>query len=325
MGHHAKAELMYSAPIPASRIVGAINIIIVLVFGGQNLSSYFQSTATICFFLCGCCFLLLPVGCLEMYLYRNVSGRTWQERYGSTPVAWALLGIYYGCFWSFAVHAVRLIANWDCDICAGNPASSKSYFRAAYWLHVFPSFVIAVFSPLQYTESIRKFKSYLIHRWVGRLVLLASVVHQASATVLFASELFFSKADCTLFGDMGQCDGWRYRIYVSGFVPKTVLAWSAIVLGFVRARQGRFAEHGRWMYRLGAMWVITIVVAHIIIYPVGYLVGPQWKYAVGEWTEWLFVIPMEIYIRRSGRFPLGPSRTKEVEVLAEPFVKKEVV
>lgn len=288
-----------------SLAVVSFNVLVVFVFGSQNLSTYLQSTASLSFPLGVLCFILAPLLCVEAFYHQNVSGHSWHERYGDSPVGGVLLGVYYACFWSFAVHAAILISTWQCDICTGNPASGTGYFTVAYWLHVFPSLVIAIASPLQFTPSIRKLRGYSVHRWIGRLILLASVMHQASATVLFVSELFFSKVDCALVdpAEVGQC-GWLYRIYVAGFVPKNLLAWAAIVMGYLTARRKRFAEHGRWMYRLAAMWIITIVVAHIIIYPVGFAVGPQYKYAIGEWTEWLFVVPMEAYIRRSGRFLL---------------------
>lgn len=299
-----------------NRSVLMLNILVVLVFGGQNLSSYHSndlgSATTTTLVLCAGCFILVPVLGLETWMYQNKQGETWHDRYGNTPVSGVCLAILYACMWAFVPHVVTLLASWKCDICDGNPAAAHSFFHVAYWLHVIPSGVIAVAGPLQFTPAVRKLCRYAVHRWLGRFILVASVVHQASATALFVSEEWYSKVGCS--AGEADCGGWTYRIYVAGFIPKNLLSWTAIVLGFAAARQKRFAEHGAWMYRLGAMWIITVIVAHIIIYPVGWLVGPEWKYAAGEWIEWLFVIPAEIYIRKSGRFNLNAEAESRIKV-----------
>lgn len=296
-----------SAQLQPSWGVLALNICIVLVFGVQHLSTYFPGLMGTTLALYPVCFALMPVIGLEAYWYRNKFGDTWHEKFGGTPISGIFLAICYLCFWSMVVHVGILLATSQCDICDGNPAAEKWFFHHAYWLHVLPSGLIAIAGPLQYTPAIRKAFSFAVHRWLGRVLLMASVVHQASATVLFVSEEFYSRVDC-LPGDP-MCGGWPYRFYVAGFIPKNLVSWAAIVLGWRAARQKRIAEHGRWMYRLGAMWVITIVVAHLIVYPVFAVVGPTYKYAVGEWVEWFFVVPAEIYIRKSGRFKLEEDAT----------------
>lgn len=294
--------LPYPAKSANSFYIVVFNICGVLVFGGQNLSSYFASTTETQWFvfLCIACGAYVPAVGLEMYWFRDKSGQSWHERYGETPASTMLVGILYACFWGMVVHVIALIATQDCDICGDAfPISSKSYYHAAYWIHVVPSGVIALFGPFQFTPKVRKYCDFCIHRWIGRLVLLASAVHQASATVLLVSNLFFNKKEVS------------YRIYSSAFIIKNMICWTATVKGFITARQKRIAEHGIWMYRLGGMWVVTIITAHVVIYPIAFIVGQDLSFTVSEWANLIIpILLVEIYVRKSGRFDFDPHSGK---------------
>mmetsp|Transcript_1015 Transcript_1015/g.3144 ORF Transcript_1015/g.3144 Transcript_1015/m.3144 type:complete len:136 (-) Transcript_1015:636-1043(-) len=109
---------------PTLRII-ALNACIVLVFGVQNLSTYFPRFMGTTLVLYPACFALMPVIGLEAYVYRNKFGDTWHDKFGDTPISVIFLAICYMCFWSFVVHVGDLLANRQCDICDGNPAADK--------------------------------------------------------------------------------------------------------------------------------------------------------------------------------------------------------
>jgi hypothetical protein len=209
--------------------------------------------------------------------------------------------VLYACLLGFVGHIIQLLLSYDCDICTGYigkewpPGSTiEKYYPSAFWLHAIPAGIISLLCPFQLTEQVRKWNDYKAHRWIGRVVLIASCVHQTSATYLTISNLFFNRHKSFPTSWMAN------TVYALGFVPFNI--WTSTIQGWRCARRGWIVEHGAWMYRLSSMWVITVVLFRWLNGTLAVFFGPEWGTALHVWFAFAWTIPLEIFLQRSGRF-----------------------
>ena len=273
---------------------------------GNLLSYLFDAGWPVVYIYAGVSFAasvaLLTAGLL-MHKRRNLAAATWQQQYCSPPTQLVALGVFYLCFWGFVGHVLQLIIDRHCNVCDGligktwpwpEYALVERYFPSAFWVHASTSAIIALLAPLQFTETIRKWNSFQAHRWIGRTVLLASCVHQAGATYLTISNLFFNRHNDFKTSTAAN------RLYALGFVPFNIYTVTATVQGWRCARLRRINEHIAWMHRLGAVWII-FVIEFRLVNPILMMIDVQWGLAVHLSVMALCLIPLEVYIKESGR------------------------
>merc|ERR1712117_619825 len=94
---------------------------------------------------------------------------------------------------------------------------------------------------------------------------------------------------------------WANTLVAVGGVPFNIYSWVATIQGWRCAWQGRIVEHGAWMYRLGCMWLITIVEFRCMMPLYSMLLGDEWGLALQFPGALLWVITLEIYLKKSGR------------------------
>jgi len=288
-------ELLLYFVVGSTLILG--NLLSYIVDAGWSILWYQWYLSVTCLTL-----LLLPFLGALVFRSRDRTATTWYKQYCNTPGQRLAMIVFYACFWGFVGHVMQLIVNDDCDVCTGligktwpKLSNVAQYFPALFWVHATTSGVIALLAPLQFTEKIRKWNEFRAHRWIGRLVLLASCVHQIGATYLTISNLFFNRHNAFP-------TSWAANtVYALGFVPFNIFAWMATIQGWRCARQRRINEHGAWMYRLGGMWIIFVIFFRVIDPPLEML-DEEWGLALHMPTMFLWMIPLEIYIQKSGRF-----------------------
>merc|ERR1712176_1454289 len=99
----------------------------------------------------------------------------------------------------FVGKASVLFASGVCATCsktwfAGISEFLGEYFPGVFWWHVGAAALISLLGPFQFTEKVRKWRKFQLHRLIGRTVLVASCIHQASATYMCISNIFFNRA-----------------------------------------------------------------------------------------------------------------------------------
>lgn len=246
----------------------------------------------------------LPCIAVAVYLGRNKDGANWYEQYRNTAAQRCGMMLFYLILWGSFGHIVQLLSLWYCDICHGFFGKTfyswaqtlAFYYPSAYWVHVIPACLISLLGPLQLTEKIRKWRSFLAHRWIGRVVLLASFVHQISASYIVISNLCFNRHH--LFPTSVVAN----RVYALAFVPLNMYGMTATIMGYITVRQRQLKEHGAWMYRLAGIWFFTVFGFRVLNGPMVVIFGPEWGVALHVWVAISWTIPLEIYLQKSGRF-----------------------
>merc|ERR1712196_467795 len=78
------------------------------------------------------------------------------------------------------------------------------------------------------------------------------------------------------------------------------------------------------MYRLASMWVITIIIFRWFNNIMSLFFGPEWGVALHVPLAFLWTVPLEIFLRRSGRFDWSKEgrivAAREVSQLQCPFL-----
>lgn len=237
-----------------------------------------------------CALLVLFISC-DMYLSRDKQAANWYQRYKGTPGMLALQLAVLACFWIFNFDIIGLFFFWGCSICKsmGTNAIGKVIYKYFFWFHVGACFPIAVLGPLQFFERVRKSRSFVFHRWFGKILLLDSLVHQGCVSALVTMGMLNSK----------NWDGW---LYYSALAVLNLYAWVAIIIGWPAAIRKDIPTHGAYMHRLGAMW-FAIVTAFRVFRPFARAIHEDWEDSIAGWATVFFCIgTVEIYLRMSGRF-----------------------
>lgn len=243
------------------------------------------------FWVTVCCFLAALAIAGDMYVCRDPKAPNWYHRYKTTPGMLAAQTTVLSCFWVFNFDIVGLLFAWGCDTCKSvNSPSVRAYaYKFAFWSHVLTCIPIALLGPLQFSEKLRKFHGFLLHRWFGRILLLASVVHQASVSMLIIISLQTWK-------------DWPDRLYYFALAVMNMYAWVAIIVGWPAGVRKNIPTHGAHMHRLGAMW-FGIVVAFRVFRPFAGAVSKTWEDPIVAWAVAICCIgAVEVYLLKSGRF-----------------------
>ncbi|MEV6997420.1 DUF2306 domain-containing protein [Streptomyces sp. NPDC093982] len=132
--------------------------------------------------------------------------------------------------------------------------SEHPLFFPLLMIHIVGSTVAIITCVLQVWPSLRRRKPH-IHRLSGRLYVLAGIYPAASTALVL-----------TLV--------WPYAPLNAASDILTSILWLSITTyGFVLARQGRTADHRRWMLRSFAL-TMTVVSNTILLLPIGWVVKP---------------------------------------------------
>jgi hypothetical protein len=139
-----------------------------------------------------------------------------------------------------------------------NPKRSRIplHFPAHYWLvvgHVLTGNVVMVTLVLQLWPWLRR-RHPAVHRWSGRLYVFAGALPSAGFAIAMLPISF---------------PAGRIGVAMSAFL------WSVTsVIGWVKLRQGNYAEHRRWM-----LYSVAIVWGQVMW---GFLIGKGWFW----WSPW---------------------------------------
>eukprot|EP00929_Paragymnodinium_shiwhaense_P113336 TRINITY_DN81604_c0_g1_i1.p1 TRINITY_DN81604_c0_g1~~TRINITY_DN81604_c0_g1_i1.p1 ORF type:complete len:311 (-),score=12.54 TRINITY_DN81604_c0_g1_i1:360-1292(-) len=264
------------------------------------------------------CCLIFALIMLDMYTSGDKAGATWCQRYSTTAgVLVGQLVVCIGSFWCAAADMLEIFSHVGCGPCKDyslDALNIQHFFKAIYYFHVIPCFVVGALGPLQFYEPLRKRSSFLIHRWIGRLLLVGSIFQQSTASVMIT--MYMVK------GSFRGGDPFLSRVYHASLYVLNVYAWVAVIVGWRAAVRKDIPIHGAHMHRLGAAWC-AIVVGYRIVQPplVLLLGGNDWAAAIAGWLIDVVVIGFtELYLRKSGRFaapalsarcPLTASRGEE--------------
>ena len=243
-----------------------------------------------------------------MWHFQDTTGSTLHTQYFDTPGVIVFQSIMVMAFWVFIHHVVVLYTNGDCTICDYPRVFDKPVFKVvlakAFWIHIGCAGAVSLIAPFQFIEKVLKFNYFIIHRNLGRVVLVASVFHQASASVMLTMQLFGNEV--THFHSR-----WHFCCYISSFGFFNVYTWTAIIKGWTAIRRNDVPTHGSYMMRLGSMWLCVVVYQRCIV-PVAFWILPMLSttdyslgnaYIVVAWgTLFVGVVPVELYLKYSGRF-----------------------
>lgn len=298
----------------SSICIATISLLGGCVFLAQQLSANYQLTpdvdvyvpsflqtptaANVSSFLC---ILITPLVALEMYWHRDHSSLTWYGRYKDTTGVVIFQVVSTLCFMAFFAHVATIHLLEECSSCktvSFVDAGMEAVFRFAYWSHVTPSLFISILAPLQFLEPVRKFWSFFVHRWVGRILMLCAVLHQLSATAMISAEV----NSATLHGAVAGSFVWWHTIVV--FFAFNIWAWVAIIVGWwaIARKSPNIKLHGEMMHRLGASWFSNICAGRMIFMPM-MILSPEWAFLVGlPLTLLVCFIATEIYLKYAGRF-----------------------
>jgi len=245
---------------------------------------------------------------LMWHFQDTTPGNTLHKQYFYTPGVVVFQTIMVVTCWVFIHHVLLLIMNGNCTICDYPRVFDRPIFKKilakAFWVHIVCAGVVSLIAPFQFIEKIRTFNDYAIHRKMGRIVLVASIFHQTSASVMLTMQLFGNEV--THFHSR-----LHYYCYIGSFVFFNIYTWTAIIKGWTAIRQEDVQTHGANMMRLGSMWVCVVVYQRCIV-PIAFWILSKVSstdsslgngYIVVAWsTLFVGIVPVELYLKYSGRF-----------------------
>ena len=230
--------------------------------------------------------------------------------------------------WVFIRHVFIVLTNGDCTICDYPRVFDKvshslycSYYRfaqtltihsqpifkkvlsKAFWVHIICAGVVSLIAPFQFIEKVRTFNNYAIHRKMGRIVLVASIFHQTSASVMLTMQLFGNEV-------VHFHSRLHYYCYIGSFGFFNIYTWSAIIKGWTAIRRKDIIAHRANMMRLGSMWLCVVVYQRCIV-PITFWILSKLSstdtslgngYIAVAWsTLFVGIVPVELYLK-CGRF-----------------------
>jgi len=155
----------------------------------------------------------------------------------------------------------------------------------ATWLHILPGGAFLLLAPLQFSSQIRR-RHIRIHRWSGRLLLVAAIVMAVPA--------FY-------FGTLMPYGGLGEAVAIATFGSLFLLA---IGQGYIAIRRRQVARHREWMIRVFALALAISTVRIIMgvldyaLTPAGY--SPRWIFVISVWTGWIITLgAAELWIRHT--------------------------
>jgi hypothetical protein len=267
-----------------------------------------------------CSLFLVPVVLLEMHWHQDRSGITWYERYKDTPGVFVFQAVATICFMGFVIHVLSLLGLRLCDLCDGpfgvffSSEAMKLLFIVAYWSHIAPSAFICILAPLQFLEPVRKFQNFFVHRWAGRVILVCAVLHQSGASLMLLVEFKSSRADGS---DAGTVPFYSHLAVSAAF---NLYAWVSLIVGWnaVLRKSPDIPLHGAMMHRLGGSWFAIICTFRVVALPLVPILGDAWGLSMGSWVAFFgTIIPLEAYLKYSGRFDPAVPDSKKCPFLAQ--------
>lgn len=161
-------------------------------------------------------------------------------------------------------------------------------------VHVAASGVAMLLGAFQFFKPLRR-KAPLLHRWTGRVYILACVVGGLAGGVI------------ALSSTAGPIAGWGFFMLAVFWVPFTLMAW-------VSAMRRDFNAHERWMIR---SFALTFAAVTLRIYlPIASIINhgfPLEAYRIIAWAAWVpNLIVAELFIatlRKAKRPKVAPTPT----------------
>lgn len=183
--------------------------------------------------------------------------------------------------------------------------AQRDPFDARYVAHPLPSFVhialgtaFMVIGPLQFVPAIRRRWGGL-HRWLGRVFVLAGLVVGGSA-------LYMAAAFPAYGGLTTQAANAFFGSY---FVL-------ALLLAFAYARRRRFRAHRAWMIRAYALGLaVSTIRLYILLLQVGLGYRFEEAFGVGFWLGFsTHALAAEVIVNRTRQAPARPTEASRPRV-----------
>ncbi|WP_290650371.1 DUF2306 domain-containing protein [Aquisalimonas sp.] len=150
------------------------------------------------------------------------------------------------------------------------------------WAHVGGGALAIVIGPFQLLPGFRR-RSPMLHRWLGRLYLVAVFASALSGLYFAASSV------------AGWVSAWGFALAAIVWMGSGIMAWHA-------ALRGDVASHRRWMLR---NYAVTFAAATLRFWlPLGLLAGIDFEttFRIVSWLSWaLNLAAVERWLRRYQR------------------------
>lgn len=156
------------------------------------------------------------------------------------------------------------------------------YYRLAFFVHVYTSFILLICGFTQFSERIRK-NYRTVHRYSGRLYV--------AVVILFSAPSGFVMGIHANGGVSSQL----------GFCILSVLWFAFTLKAYTSARAGDFASHRKYMWRSFAL-TLSAISLRLWKWVIVWLFepAPMDAYRVVAWLGWVFnLILIEIYLRQN--------------------------
>jgi hypothetical protein len=268
------------------------------------------------------CYLYFVAICFLFYWLREQGG-TFHERVfkQNTLTCYALLVPAVSAFWTFIAHVVALVfSQWNQEIRRSNetfhltigPTFGKQFiswvegsiWKFAFIIHLVSAIPICLLAGFQFVPYFQRLGKYCVHRCCGRVILVATCFQQLSASIMLVDNLFMNMpGEFEMREDDPSQPNYQmlwYRFAFIGFLVQNFISWNAVIRGFAAARRKEISNHVKWMMRLAAGWVIPVIFVRML--GVVNVAHPGWLNIFAPWINNIVYIPLEIYIRKSGRF-----------------------
>ena len=143
------------------------------------------------------------------------------------------------------------------------------YYRAAFYLHIFPALLVLAAGMTQFSDVILK-KAPALHRWVGKVYVLSILGVCGPAGFIMA---LYSNG------------GWIAR---SSFITLSVLWWLTTWLAWRAIKKGMVQEHRKWMLRSYALTfsAVTLRVMQFVLATQSHI-DMDMAYQIVAWPSWV--------------------------------------
>lgn len=169
------------------------------------------------------------------------------------------------------------------DFLLGRQAYFYGVYQYAFFTHVVAGPISLMLGLVLVSKWFRA-QWPVAHRWIGRT--------QVTLVVFVVAPGGFLMALRAVGG----------HVAVWGFAVLAILTAATALMGYVSARQRKFVQHERWMFRCFLLLVSAVVLRLMAGLATVAGIDGDWLYPTSAWTSWLLPLAVyELYWRWSGR------------------------
>ena len=159
-------------------------------------------------------------------------------------------------------------------------------------LHVVTGVFILCQVLWQFLKAVRQWSEFLLHRWIGRALLLLVVPNQLAISYLETTGLFDSDVSPHSYDKI-----FKVSLAIPGVIILTCLS-----LAIYHIKNKDYAKHGEFMMRTMGIW-FAIPFVRMIRTAVSSFTGFRDSFPIAGFLCWILpLICAEWYIRNSERF-----------------------